>query len=106
MHILRRHAECTRNYEVLNTVTNLHHEQGSQRHLLAASIAVPVTPTFNFCKARVDSKIVVNVKCCMHLVLQEFLEAYKGVDFTKSPEKYFKYSVKDVQAMLLETFAR
>jgi hypothetical protein len=42
----------------------------------------------------------------MHLVLQEFLEAYKGVDFTKSPEKYFKYSVKDIQAMLLETFAR
>ncbi len=42
----------------------------------------------------------------MHLVLQEFLEAYKGVDFTKSPEKYSKYSVKDIQAMLLETFAR
>ncbi|KAL0036401.1 hypothetical protein WJX77_006182 [Trebouxia sp. C0004] len=36
----------------------------------------------------------------------EFLEAYKGVEFTKSPEKYFKYSMKDIQAMLLETFAR
>ncbi len=89
----------------------MHHEQGSKGHLLAASSAVddssgPVTPTINFCEARVGSKVLVNVKCCMHLVLQEFLEAYKGVNFTKSPEKYFKYSVKDIQAMLLETFAR
>ena len=35
---------------------------------------------------------------------QDFLEAYKGVDFTKSPEKYFKYSVKDVQTMLMNVF--
>lgn len=36
--------------------------------------------------------------------VQGFLEAYKGVEFTKSPEKYFKYSVQDVQAMLIDTF--
>lgn len=65
-----------------------------------------MTPTINLREANVGSHVSVNVKCCMHLVLQEFLEAYKGVDFTKSPEKYFKYSVKDIQAMLLETFAR
>ena len=39
------------------------------------------------------------------MLLQAFLEAYRGVDFTKSPEKYFKYSVKDMQAMLIDTFA-
>ena len=42
---------------------------------------------------------------CLTL-LQDFLEAYKGVDFTKSPEKYFKFSVKDIQAMLLDSLAR
>ncbi len=43
---------------------------------------------------------------CNMLFLQDFLEAYKGVDFTKSPEKYFKYSVTDIQTMLIDTFAR
>lgn len=38
--------------------------------------------------------------------VQGFLEAYKGVEFTKSPEKYFKYSVQDVQAMLIDTFSK
>ena len=38
--------------------------------------------------------------------MQDFLEAYKSVDFTKSPEKYFKYSVQDVQAMLIDTFGK
>ena len=96
---------------MLKAVTNIHHEVGSKGHLLAASSAGddgfgPVRFTISFCEARVGTKFSMNVKCCMHLVLQEFLEAYKGVDFTKSPEKYFKYSVKDIQAMLLETFAR
>ena len=98
-------------YWVVKAVIILHHEQGSRGHLLAASSAVndssgSLTPTIIFCEATVSSDVLVNVKCCMHLVLQEFLDAYKGVDFTKSPEKYFKYSVKDIQAMLLETFAR
>ena len=38
--------------------------------------------------------------------LQEFLEAYKGVEFTKTPEKYFKYSVKDIQDMLMNVFTQ
>ena len=38
--------------------------------------------------------------------VQEFLEAYKSVEFTKSPEKYFKYSVKDIQAMLIDTLTK
>ena len=40
------------------------------------------------------------------MLLQDFLEAYTGVDFTKAPEKYFKFSVKDIQAMLLDSLAR
>lgn len=38
--------------------------------------------------------------------LQDFLEAYKSVEFTKSAEKYFKYSVKDIQAMLIDTLTK
>ena len=96
---------------MLKAVTNIQHEVGSKGHLLAASSAGDddfglVRSTISFSEARVGTKFSMNGKCCMHLVLQEFLEAYKGVDFTKSPEKYFKYSVKDIQAMLLETFAR
>lgn len=37
--------------------------------------------------------------------VQEFVEAYKGITFTKSPEKYFKYSLKDMQKLLIDTFA-
>ena len=40
------------------------------------------------------------------LGVQEFLEAYKGVEFTKTPEKYFKYSVKDIQDMLMNVFTQ
>lgn len=98
-------------YWVVKAVIILHHEQGSRGHLRAASSAVndssgSLTPTIIFCEATVSSDVLVNVKCFTHFALQEFLEAYKGVDFTKSPEKYFKYSVKDIHAMLLETFAR
>lgn len=38
--------------------------------------------------------------------VQDFWEAYKDITFTKSPEKYFKYSVKDMQTLLIETFSR
>ena len=39
-------------------------------------------------------------------LVQDFLEAYKDITFTKSPEKYFEYSVKNMQTLLIETFSR